>query len=162
MSKKLTVDISGCDVSALERQRGEVFPHRFYAAFNSLYREEGDLRKPCPKCENRNVTHLGSFLCSDIWYNVFACEACGVAWCASDQTGGIVERPKVVRDLVRTLYDPDFTPDDEKRNICKNCALWGSVIKLGRAYNCATGRKTYPTNQCSEFTPEEESDSDAE
>lgn len=64
------------------------------------------------------------FLNSDIWYNVFSCSECGIAWCVSEQLEKIVEKPEAVKNLEITLYDPNFKPDNEKKERCKNCEFF--------------------------------------
>ena len=105
------VDVSKYDLSNHVRDEGILYPYRFSRFFLGCYDEKHELKKACPKCGKRQTVHLGSYLSSDIFHNVFACMDCLIAWDVWDQTGRYEPRyADCVEDLVRTLYDPDFTP----------------------------------------------------
>lgn len=146
------IDVTEYDIGTPKRQKGKVFPYQFYSAFNSLRVERGELEKPCPKCGREDTIHLGSFLSSDIWHNVYGCGECGIAWCVSEQTGKIVKKPEIMENLVKTLYDSDFTPDDERKNRCENCASFQPEEVINGQCRCEIGRITSPTNSCEKFT----------
>lgn len=108
------VDVSKYDLSNPVRDEGTVCPYRFSRFFLGYYDEKHELKKACPKCGKRRTTHLGSYISSDLFHNVFACMNCLIAWDVWDQTGRYEPRYKdCVESLVKTLYDPEFTPDNE-------------------------------------------------
>jgi len=112
--KGMWVDISAYDVSNPVRQGGHVWPHTFSRGFQSYRYAEHELEAACPKCGNKKTVCLGSYLSCDLSYNVFACMDCQIAWSVFDQPGGhLAGCVNRVEALVRTLYDPGFTPDDE-------------------------------------------------
>lgn len=108
------VDVSRYDLSKHVRDEGTVYPYRFLRFFLSYYDEKHELEKTCPKCGNRQTVCLGSYLSCDLFHNVFVCMDCLIAWDVWDQTGKYAPRyVDCVEALVRTFYDPDFTPDNE-------------------------------------------------
>jgi len=108
------IDVSKYDLSNHVRDEGTVYPYRFSRVFLGYWDEKHELEKSCPKCGKSQTVHLGSYLSSDLFHNVFACMNCLIAWDVWDQTGRYEPRyADRVKSLVRTLYDPDFTPDNE-------------------------------------------------